>query len=253
MTRHTKTLRTPLALAAVGILLAACSDGDADATDTADDGPSSRTPAAEESSAPTEENTLPAGVLPLPAPAPDAESATLVAGRYRVPLGDTLAFDIDLPEGTVAYDDGLFLATEDFVVKTEVAGEDYGVPRDPCASPTIDAVGPTVEDLLGAIADLPVYETTPPEPVELGGAEGAYVEARVPRGYDASKCAGKAVQLPGNPETTVSGPPPYIGRWWVLEVEGQRVVVQQNCWGCRPDQFDRGPMTPQSITFTPTS
>ncbi|RHW27924.1 hypothetical protein D0Z08_06460 [Nocardioides immobilis] len=229
-----------LVLVGGGIGVAAVGDTDRDTLQPAED------------PTPTITDT-PEDALPLPGRPPGADQVSVDAGRYRIPLSDTLAFEVDLPDETSAHDDGLFLATEDFVVKTEVAGDAYGVPRHPCTDQTIDPAGPTVDDLVQAISNLPLYQTTPPEPVVLGGAEGMYVEARIPRSYDASKCEGDAVQLPGNRETAVSGPPPYIGRWWILDVEGQRVVVQQNCWGCRPDQFDRAPQTPQSITFTPTS
>jgi hypothetical protein len=192
-------------------------------------------------------------VLPLPERAPGESSVDLAGGRYRVPLDDTLAFEVDVPVGTTAHDDGLFIATKFFVLKTEVAGEAYGLPSDPCTGQYIEPVGPTVEDLVRAIRDLPVYQVTSPEPTGLGGAEGIYVEARVRRTYDASRCDGGAVQLPGNPTTAVSGPPPYIGRWWILDVDGQRVVVQQNCWGCSVREFENAPRTPWTITFTPTS
>jgi hypothetical protein len=94
---------------------------------------------------------------------------------------------------------------------------------------------------------------TTPEPVELGGADGTYIQARIPATYDASTCDGDGVvQLPGNPDTAAGGPPPYLGRWWILDVDGQRVVLQQNCWGCTPAQLDRGAAILHGITFTPT-
>ena len=157
-----------------------------------------------------------------------------------------------MPDGTTSHDQGLFLATSDFVLKTEAADEAYGVPRHPCTDQTIESAGTTVDDLVAALVDLPIYQTTPPEAVEIDGADGAYLETRIPRSYDASQCAYEAVQLPGNPSTAVCGPPPYIGRWWVLDVDGQRVVVQQNCWGCSTDDLDRPARMAESITFTPT-
>ncbi|WP_183099699.1 hypothetical protein [Nocardioides pelophilus] len=263
--RRNHTLRTSVALAAVTALLGACSDSSADTDNKADERPSSssasptdetpadETPAdetpAEES--PTEES-LPDGVLPLPEPEPGEDHATLSEGRYRVPLSDSLAFDIDVPEGTSAHEDGLYLAAEATIIKTEVAGEEYGVPRDPCTDQTIEPTGPTVDDLVRELRDLPVYEVSRPEPVELGDAAGTYLEARIPAGFDASPCEDGQVQLPANTGTAVNAPPPYIGRWWVLDVDGTRVVVQQNCWGCTAAQVDRD-TRPQSITFTPTS
>ncbi|HWJ08596.1 MAG TPA: hypothetical protein VNS46_04425 [Nocardioides sp.] len=208
---------------------------------------------AEPAEDPTETRTVePATVSALPEATPGATSVDVPAGRYRVPLDDGLSFDIDLPARTTAHDGGVFLATEDFIVKTELAGPSYGVPRDPCRDQAITAVGPTVDDLVRALTELAPYRVSAPVPVRLGSAEGSYLEARVPRGYDNARCDGGALQLPGNPATAVSGPAPYLGRWWVLDVEGRRVVVQQNCWGCSAGRFDEAPQTPQSITFTTT-
>jgi hypothetical protein len=193
----------------------------------------------------------PGSVRDLPDAPPGQRAVELDGGRYEIPLTDTLAFDIDVPDMTTAHDDGMFLATRDFIVKTEAAPEGYGVPAHPCTEHRIEPVGPTVDDLVGALDELPVYRTTRPEPVRLGGGEGFYIEARVPRAYDASRCEGRGeVELPGNPETVVAGPPPYVGRWWILDVAGQRVVVQQNCWGCTFDQLLGTPSYPESITFT---
>lgn len=202
---------------------------------------------------PTEtQGESPQAVRALPDAAPGETSVDVAAGRYRVPVDGHLSFDIDLPDRTTAHDGGLFLATQDFIVKTEVAGDAYGVPRDPCTDPRLAPVGPTVDDLVRALVDLPVYEVSRPAHVQLGGADAIYLEARVRRTFDDSRCEGGAVKLPGNPETAVGGPAPYLGRWWVLDVDGRRVVVQQNCWGCPAGLFDEAPQTPQSITFTPT-
>lgn len=258
--RRNDILRTAVSVAAVTALLGACSESDADPDSKADESPSSSSPSSpeadasptEQTSAPAEDDVLPDGVLPLPERATGESSVELAGGRYRVPLDGTLAFDIDVPDPTTAHDDGLFLATADFIVKTEVAGDGYGVPRHPCNDQVLEPVGPTVEDLVQALVDLPVYEVSRPRPAELGGGEGFYLEAQVPRTYDVSACADSAVQLPGNPDSAVGGPPPYTGRWWVLDVDGQRVVVQQNCWGCTAPQLDRAPRTIKSITFTST-
>ncbi|HWJ66651.1 MAG TPA: hypothetical protein VNT31_08235 [Nocardioides sp.] len=199
---------------------------------------------------PTPSQTDGTSALPLPGAAGDP--VILAAGRYRIPLDNSLSFEVDLPDDTSAHDRGLFLATKEFVLKTELAGPRYGVPRDPCADQVIEAVGPTVDDLVQAMVRLPGYRLTPPEQVQLGGVDATYLEVSLPRGYDASECTDGTLQLPGNPTTAVGGPPPYVGRWWVLVVDGKRVVVQQNCWGCSRAAFDRAPRSPQTITFTTT-
>lgn len=249
--RTTTLLRTSVALAAATAFLGACSDSDAD-DDKAAAMPSSSSSSSSVPSAAGTGATLPDGVLALPERPAGESSVDLEPGRYRVALDDALAFDITLPAGTTAHDDGLFLATETFIVKTELAGDEYGVPRDPCTDQVIEPAGSTVEDLVAALSDLTAYEVSAPEEVELGGAKGAVLEARVPADYDDAACAGGAVQLPGNPDTAVSGPAPYVGRWWVLDVDGRRVVVQQNCWECTDRAFNSSPGTAQSIAFTPT-
>lgn len=209
-------------------------------------------PPSTEATEPTDEGALPEGVVALPAPDVGEDSATLEAGRYRIPLSDTLAFEIEVPDETYAHDDGLFIATGPVILKTEVAGEYYGVPGDPCTDHTIEPVGPTVDDLVEAIRNEPVYRTTGPEPAELGGAEGVYLEIRVARSYDASQCEGGGiVATPGYGTTSIAWEPPYFGKWWILDVDGQRVVVVQNCGSCSADEFDSKML--ESISFIPTT
>jgi hypothetical protein len=249
MSRRIQTLRTPLALAAVGILLAACSENAADANDKAGSAPSS---SAEESSAPTAEVDLPDGVLALPDDDPGEDFASLDAGRYRIALDDTLAFDVDVPDKTYSHSDGLFLSTGPVVLKTEIAGESYGVPDNACQDNDIEAVGPTVTDLVTAIHDTRPYRVSAPEHVRFAGARGTYLEIRIPAGYDATPCHDHLVALPGNPGTYNNLEPGYIGKWWILDVDGQRVVVQQNCL-CAPQRLDGADSIPRSIAFTPSS
>lgn len=81
---------------------------------------------------------------------------------------------------------------------------------------------------------------------------GVYLETAVPRSYDTSGCVRSKVASPGIPATTLGWAPPAHGRYWILDVEGQRVVVAQECT-CSADKFDRAATIAQSITFTPAS
>jgi hypothetical protein len=254
MTRRTRILHTPIAVATVGILLVACAGNDGDASDEPDDVPSSQsadsTPT-EETSTAIEEVALPEGVLALPAPDAGEDYVILEAGRYRVPLSDTLAFEVDLPRKTEANNDGLYLVTEGAILKVEAAGVEYGVLEDPCTgSSGIAPAGPTVGNLVTAIRHQPIISVSRPEPVEIGGAPGQYVELRVPRGYDASSCTGGQVGMPGNPGTNNDMAPGYVGPWWILDVDGQRVVVQTFCDQCDADASKRATRMVRNITFT---
>jgi hypothetical protein len=195
---------------------------------------------------------LPDGVLALPDDDPGEDFASLDAGRYRIALDDTLAFDVDVPDKTYSHSDGLFLSTGPVVLKTEIAGESYGVPDNACQDNDIEAVGPTVTDLVTAIHDTRPYRVSAPEHVRFAGARGTYLEIRIPAGYDATPCHDHLVALPGNPGTYNNLEPGYIGKWWILDVDGQRVVVQQNCL-CAPQRLDGADSIPRSIAFTPSS
>jgi hypothetical protein len=269
MTRPTKTLRTPIALAAVSILLAACSETAAnDDNETVADAPSSdtsraeeATPPAEESSSPAEETTIPAvqfalpnGVLPLPPPDDEGEAPPLEAGRYQVALNDALALEIDLPQGTYAHSEGLYLQMEDgTILKVEHAGEEYGVPIHPCTDQFPAPVGPTVRDLVDAIRAEPLYRVSAPEPAGIGSAESTHLEIRIPAGYNSDACHGSEVGMPGNPSTSNNMAPGYLGDWWILDVEGERVVVQRFCDGCATGAADRAATSVRNITFSPAS
>jgi hypothetical protein len=196
---------------------------------------------------------LPAGVLALPEPDGEEDAVVLEAGRYRVPLSDTLSFDVDVPPGTEANNGGLYLAVEEIVLKVEAAGEDYGVPRDPCSAYTdIEPAGPTVGNLVNAIRNQPIYRASRPEPIEFEGAGGQYLELRIPRGYDASSCGDRQDGLPGNPDANNNMSPGYVGHWWILDVNGQRAVVQTLCDQCDPQTSEPITRMVQSITFIPT-
>lgn len=238
--RHHHLLRTTVGLTALTALLVACSD---DADDSrAQDSPDSSTAAAD----------LPDGITALPGPDSGEDFATLSAGRYRVPLGESLSFDLTVPDDSYAHDNGLFIAHGSVVVKTEIAGPDYGVPVDACTDHTLTPAGTSAEDLVAAMSELAPYTISAPAPAELGGADGTYFEVSLAANDDSSGCTAEgAVELPGNPDTAVSAPAPYVGRWWVLDVDGQRVVVQQNCWECADGEFEAADAITESIAFTP--
>lgn len=200
--------------------------------------------------------TVSDGVLPLPEPEDGEEPGPLDAGRYHIPLSETLALEVDLPQNTIANSEGLYLelegSLEGSILKVENAGDEYGVPIDPCTDQSVEPVGPTVQDLVDAIRDQPIYRVSRPEPVKVGGAEGTYLEIRIPTGYDSTPCEGSQVGMPGNPSTSNNMPPGHVGDWWILGVDGQRAVVQHFCEQCDADATDHVAKTVQSITFTPT-
>jgi hypothetical protein len=170
---------------------------------------------------PTRPDTV--GVRALPV---GTDALDLAAGRYRVPLSGGLAFEIDMPDGSSADRGGLYLVTDDDVLKVEIAGRAFGTSTDPCRDPrNIVPAGPTVDDLAAAIAEQPVLRTTRAVPVTLGGARGVRLGVSIPDGFDASACAEGQVGMPGEKASVNNMAPGYSGTWWILDVDGRRVVL----------------------------
>lgn len=178
---------------------------------------------------------LPEGVRALPAYGDGEEPRPLEAGRYRVPMGDSLAFDVDLPSGTQAEAGGLYILTANALLKTELATDGYGVAADPCHGDAITPVGPTVDELVQAIRTQPGLRVGAPEPVTVGGAEGQYLLVRIAPDFDAATCRDRQVNLPGIKGTNNNVTPTYVGEWWILDAGGQRVVLQSMCDPCAGD------------------
>jgi hypothetical protein len=80
-----------------------------------------------------------------------------------------------------------------------------------------------------------------------------YLRLHIPPDFDASSCTDRQIGLPGNPGTSNNMAPGYAGHWWVLDVDGQRVVAQTYCDQCDMDQFLVGMRMVQSITFAQAS
>jgi hypothetical protein len=102
---------------------------------------------------------------------------------------------------------------------------------DPCAveAGTIPA-GPTVDDFANALADHPQLDVMAPVDVTLAGYSGKYVDLQVPA--DISGCP---VYRPWEPGLFAQGP---SHRWhlWILDVGGQRVVVQSTDYAGTSEQ-----------------
>jgi hypothetical protein len=194
---------------------------------------------------------LPEGVLPLPASVAGEEPPALDAGRYRVPISESLAIDADLPSGTQAEPGSLYVLTPDAVLKMEIANERYGVAEDPCHGDGITRVGPTVEDLVEAIRAQHGLQVGPPEPVTIGGAEGQYLLVRIDPDFDASICRDGQVNLPGIDGTNNNVTPAYVGEWWIVDAGDQRVVLQGMCDPCAGDPPSSTRKIVESITFRP--
>jgi hypothetical protein len=120
-----------------------------------------------------------------------------------------------------------------------------GVYADPCRrTATAPEIGPTVDDLVAALVDQRHTEVTvDPEPVSLDGHDGVVLEVTVPD--DVSRCDedGRYVFWEGSPgDAHHQAPAGTTERLWVLDVDGQRVVLLTAATAVVPER-DRDELT----------
>ena len=126
------------------------------------------------------------------------------------------------------------------------------VPRNPCHwKGTLYNPGRTVDDLVGALEDMAIRSATAPTDVTLDGYSGKYLEWSVPDNLVVTGNADfKGCNDPGNGHrdlvswfTNLQGEqyarvPGQVDLLWVLEVRGQRLVVDAT-YGHDTTQADR--------------
>jgi hypothetical protein len=105
----------------------------------------------------------------------------------------------------------------------------HGVYDDPCrwkgAAPEI---GPAVGDLVAALSEQRYTEVVSgPERVTLGGHDGVLISVRVPADLDVSRCTeGRYMFWQGSPgDAHHQAPVGTTEQMWILDVDGQRVVL----------------------------
>jgi hypothetical protein len=238
--------RAPYVLAVLtSLLLGACGGGP---TPAATGEPT--TPTAGASTSPAT-SAAPTGV-------PELQDGAVTPGRYRFAVLNTCDVDCPadkkpaLPTLEVTVPAGWTAATE-VVSLFPVEGRDTASPNDPALAlgwtnwwvrlssqpcsqvshqKTDIPVGPTVDDLVDAVAAHPLIDTTEPRPVKLGRYGGTFFSLLGPK--DLSDCH---EWRPWEPAPYVQGP---ANRWdlWVMDVDGVRVVIMTQYF----------PETPAAIT-----
>jgi hypothetical protein len=99
-----------------------------------------------------------------------------------------------------------------------------GVYEDPCSdSGVAPSAGDTVEDLAAALRAQKLTITARPVPVSVDGHNGLYLEMTAPADFDVEKCRDGVLTV------WEDGPlffgEPLVERLWILDVDGQRVVL----------------------------
>jgi hypothetical protein len=103
----------------------------------------------------------------------------------------------------------------------------YGTPCDWRSKGMIDP-GSDVDGLTSTLAAQPLRNSTTPTDVELGGRHGKYLQLSVPRDIDFSDCDEgffESWTADGWASDRYHQGPGQIDRLWILDVDGQRLVV----------------------------
>lgn len=165
----------------------------------------------------------------------------LEAGTYRMEPSQVLggapypAFHVTVPEGWTSVD-GWVLSRGPVAILLWNVDQVFG---HPCQwKGTAVTPGGSVEDLVAALVEVPLRNPTTPEPVEIDGRVGTYFEWSVPAdiAYDGEgfpDCDAKTGEPHdfvswtgiGKPSTRYHQGPGEIDRIWVLDADGQRLVI----------------------------
>ena len=152
-------------------------------------------------------------------------------GPHRLPL---ISWERTYPVDAMVQVPKGFSTPGGWVIENGLNGPAYGdlmvfgdvdlVDTDPCGAGQIVKPGPTVGDLAEALADQ--RGATTPGPIKVGGHRGLYLELHVPPNL--SHCqSGEftvfAVHQAENP--WYSAGPGSVLRFWILDIDGQRVAV----------------------------
>ena len=153
-------------------------------------------------------------------------SGELEPGRWALraegATPDTVLAELDVP----ARWSGLswFVGSDDATVGYWLVTE---VPVDPCHETGRRDPGPTVDDLVTALDQQQLTTITGQEPVTVGGYDGTYLEIVAPD-IDYSTCQEGEVwywETPDGGARHHEGPAGAVERVWIIDVNGQRVVL----------------------------
>lgn len=161
----------------------------------------------------------------------EASASTPSARTYRIDAPFPVRITLDVPDGWRSW-----ASTADvhgLVVDNAMGEGNSGwgpafwivenVYADPCdsGSPLDPQLGPSVDDLVAALAGLPGYEATAPTPVTVGGFDGVEFELTAPEYGD--DCG--AHRTWSTPSFTRSMFPGETNRIQVIDVDGVRLVL----------------------------
>jgi hypothetical protein len=183
------------------------------------------------------------------------EWATLREGRYLAwGMSGSLRYEVDVPDGWRVLE-GTYINSPErrgtfFVARTPKRNTQ--LPVHPCRDHRLRVVGPSVDNLAHAFANLPLWKMTRPRPVTLDGRRAVYLEVKLPERVDPADCVDQAVSEYEAGRDGLVTEEEYWGRWWILEVGGERFTVMARCYAiCTEDDLDTMSTMAASIHFLP--
>ena len=146
-------------------------------------------------------------------------------GRWAVPADDspeTPLAVIDVP--TAGFNGGArWIWTNKAVIGYWTVA---GVYKDPCSrSGAVPSAGDTVEDLARALDAQKLTTATEAVPVTVDGHDGLYLQVSTPAELDYGTCLDDGLVIF---DDAAAWSEPVATRFWILDVDGQRVVLTLN-------------------------
>jgi hypothetical protein len=175
-------------------------------------------------------------LTPSPTPTPAVSPATLPKGGTALKAGTYLVDDpfpvrltFEVPQGWVSCGEGSLelgvcadlIGALSFLIVDNVVAD----PCDPTRAPLDPPVGPSVDDLVTAISNLPGFKATGAVDITLDGSHGKQFELTAPDGASVCKLDDRGLGPWSTAERTNGVGPGEVNRLQILDVDGARLVI----------------------------
>jgi hypothetical protein len=106
-----------------------------------------------------------------------------------------------------------------------------------------------VDDFAEALVQQPGLGVSDPRPISLDGKDGLSVDVELAEGLVASTCEDATVSLFSAGSDDWGWDADLQARWYILDVDGERVVVHDQCIHCSTSHLRAAQRMIESITF----
>ena len=182
-----------------------------------------------------------------------SDFGTMRAGRYEAwRIGSPMRYEVDVPDGWRGWPGPSSTRPRTAMASSSSprSPKQTMLAAHPCRDHSLRPVGPTVRDFTRAMREAPTWKVSSPQPITLDGKPGAVLRDRACRGVDPARCVDGAVSEYESGHNGMATTHSYQGRWWVLEDDGQRLVVMARCCDtCTELDLDTMSAMAASITF----